>query len=361
MKHQSIALLPVIEQIARIGCYETDIATGIWTGSDNFIALFGLDKKETYQVEEFQALVHPDDFEWVMAYFAECLDKRIDFNCEYRCLKKNGETIYVNSRSKIYYRPDGTPERILGIKQDITQFHQKERRLNQLNENNKKKNEVLGIVAHDLKSPLSQLQGLARLMKLELEPKHHQMISLQESICHSAHKIIMEIVEIAELEDEAYQLKTALEDINLHIEQAIKNFTPNANEKGITIQTKFFKECNGFVNAQKFSRVINNLLSNAIKFSPENKTIELCTYYEEEKFVVTVKDEGIGIKKENLPFVFDRFSTTVRRPGTKGEQSTGLGLSIVKQICALHHGEITVESQVNNGTTFRLAFPKVQK
>src|SRR6478736_7795027 len=129
MKDQTIALLPIIEQIARIGCYETDMTTGTWTGTSNFISLFGLEKKPVYTVQEFQALVHPDDFEWVMAHFADCLRKKIDFDCEYRCIGKEGETIYVNSRSKVYYREDGTPEKVLGVKQDITLSKMNELRL----------------------------------------------------------------------------------------------------------------------------------------------------------------------------------------------------------------------------------------
>lgn len=355
---KSITLLPVIEEIAKIGCYETDMATGTWIGSDNFIEIFGLEKKPFYTVAEFQALVHPDDFEWVMAYFSECLEKKIDFDCEYRCVKKNGETIYVNSRSKIYYKPDGTPERVLGIKQDVTLSKQNERRLCQLNENNIKKNEILSVVAHDLKSPLSQLQALAQLMKMELGNQFEDIMSMHENICKSAQEIVREIVEIAELEDEAYTLKTALTDINKLISEVVKHFRLIANEKKITVTTKLAEECIAVVNEEKFSRMITNLLSNALKFTPDHRTVELSTENVQGKIIIRIKDEGIGIKKEFVPVLFDKFSNTVRRPGTKGEKSTGLGLNIVKKICDLHGGTIAVESRENVGTTFTLKFPR---
>lgn len=354
---KSITLLPVIEEIANIGCYETDLATGTWIGSDNFIEIFALEKKPFYTVEEFQALVHPDDFEWVMAYFHECLQKKIDFDCEYRCVKKNGETIYVNSRSKIYYKADGTPERVLGIKQDVTLSKQNERRLRQLNENNIKKNEILSVVAHDLKSPLSQLQALAQLMKMELGNQFEDIMTMHGNICKSAQEIVREIVEIAELEDEAYTLKTALTDINKIICEVVKHFRLIADEKNIILKTTLADECIAMINAEKFSRMIANLLSNALKFTPDHRTVELSTENVQGKVIIKIRDEGIGIKKEFVPILFDKFSKTIRRPGTKGEQSTGLGLNIVKRICDLHGGTIGVESRENVGTTFTLRFP----
>ncbi|GAB4429056.1 MAG: hypothetical protein Kow0031_09480 [Anaerolineae bacterium] len=109
------------QRIAKTGSYETDLLTGTWVGSDSFIEIFGLPHKKKYTVEEFQAIVHPDDFDEVMAYFGHCLANQMNFDYEYRCLRSDGKVIYVSSRSKVYYGPDGTPLKIIGIKQDITE------------------------------------------------------------------------------------------------------------------------------------------------------------------------------------------------------------------------------------------------
>ncbi|MBL0739581.1 PAS domain-containing sensor histidine kinase [Chryseolinea lacunae] len=357
MQKGSIELLPVIEEIAKIGCYETDMETGTWIGSENFIELFGLEKKPRYSVEEFQALVHPDDFQWVMEYFSDCLKKKIDFNCQYRCIKSNGEIIYVNSRSKIYYKPDGSPERVIGVKQDITASKQNEIRLHQLNENNKRKNEVLSMVAHDLNAPLNRLSGLAKIFQDVLDTSYSELIDLHEQMCVSAKTIIAELIEIAELEDESYTLKKERQDINKVILQSINIFKAIAEEKKVGIVTDFTPQCEAMFCASKIARVINNLLSNAIKFSPENKSVHITTRKNEKSAFIIIRDQGIGISREHLPFVFEKFSKKLRRPGTKGEQSTGLGLSIVKQIIDLHNGEIQVTSQENDGTTIAIQLP----
>ena len=126
----SNSFIKQIEKIAKLGSYETDLLTGEWKGSDNFIDIFGLEKKEKYKVAEFQALVHPDNFKKVMGYFAECLAQKKDFNYEYKCIKTSGEIIFVSSRSKIFYSEEGTPIRIIGIKQDITERKLTEKKTN---------------------------------------------------------------------------------------------------------------------------------------------------------------------------------------------------------------------------------------
>jgi len=348
---------PVIEEITRIGTYETDLLTGTWTGSENFIKIFGLPMKDRYTVEEFQAIVHPEDRDAVMSYFAQCLSERKDFNYEYRCLRTTGEVIYVMSRSKISYREDGVPLKIVGVKQDVTESRLKELRLSALAENNRKKNEVLSMVAHDLLSPFNQLEALALLLKHDDQADNH-LISLQQGICQSARRLIDELIEIAELEDEVYTLRLTEHNIEGLLEKSAERFALVCEDKRITLKTNFCGDAVARVNPAKFSRAIDNLLSNAIKFTPENRSIELITEHVDDCLRIIVKDEGVGIKAEHLPFLFDKFSKRVRRPGTRGEPSHGLGLSIVKHIITLHKGTVTAYSKLNYGTSFVIELPR---
>jgi two-component system sensor histidine kinase VicK len=356
MKTKSEELLPLIETIAKIGSYETDLATGTWVGSENFISIFGLEKKEQYGVEEFQALVHPDDFERVMTHFAKCLEKKIDFNCDYRCLKPNGEVIYVSSRSKVFYSPAGKPLRVLGVKQDITESKKTEILLRELNDNNEKKNEVLSMVAHDLRTPIAQLEGLSSILRRILDPEHHNLLELQARICAGAKSIISELMETAELEHQT-TLHLTETDINDLMDRCIERFQFERDNKHMTFRKDFAERCIARVNPEKLARAIDNLISNALKFTPENRTIEFVTHTDERQVTLIIRDEGVGIKPEVIPHLFEKFSTVARRPGVKGERSTGLGLSIVKQIINLHKGTISVHSNESKGSTFSLHLP----
>ena len=352
-------LLNKIEKIARLGTYYTDLTTGKWTGSDNFKAIFGLEDKEEFTVEEFQALVHPDDFKEVMDYFDQCLREKRDFNYEYRCLRSNGQIINVSSRSQIIYGEDGTPLRIIGVKQDITSQKEYEGKLRELNELNQQKNEILGQVAHDLRSPIANIQSFNEILQEETKNKEHQeYLQYQAKSCDKARIIINDLVEIANLESKAAKPELQPYDLNSLVEQSVEHHSKVAHDKGLKIKTSLQIKNKVLINPDKFIRVIDNLLMNAIKFSRENQIIEINSIESNDEAVLKVIDYGIGIPKELIPNIFKRFNSTAQRQGTVGERSTGLGLSIVKQIVDMHKASIDIKSIEGQGTKFTVRLKK---
>jgi two-component system sensor histidine kinase VicK len=110
------------------------------------------------------------------------------------------------------------------------------------------------------------------------------------------------------------------------------------------------------VNREKLHRVMDNLITNAIKFSKDKEKIEIQLDKEYGMAIIQVIDHGLGIPKEMIPHLFERFSKA-GRAGIRGEQSTGLGLSIVKQIVESHKGRIKVDSEEGKGSTFTIYLP----
>jgi signal transduction histidine kinase len=107
------------------------------------------------------------------------------------------------------------------------------------------------------------------------------------------------------------------------------------------------------INREKMTRVISNLINNSIKFSPANEEIHVTAEQNNDGVIISVKDKGIGIPAELAETVFDTF-TPAKRPGTSGEKSFGLGLSICRQIVEAHNGKIWFESEPGMGTTFHV-------
>ncbi|RZL10649.1 MAG: ATP-binding protein [Hymenobacter sp.] len=103
-------------------------------------------------------------------------------------------------------------------------------------------------------------------------------------------------------------------------------------------------------------QVLNNLLGNCLKFTPDGGVVSVRVTQQPTQILLTVADTGIGIPAALLPRLFERF-TPARRVGLRGEKSTGLGMSVIKTIVALHHGRIWVESEENRGTTFFIQLP----
>jgi len=348
-------LLSKIERITKIGIFQMDLTTGSWTGSENFINIFGLPHKDQFTREEFQRILHPEDYHAVKNYFLDCLRQKKDFSYEYRCIGPNGKTIHVNNRSRISYDDDGTPLQLIGVKQDITEHKQFELKLSQLNKLIQKKDRVLGEVAHDLRAPVAQIMMIANILEEELHGETQNMFSLLQETCSTTESIISELIEIAELEDFNTELKKSVLDLNSIIEQSINNYKFKLKEKRLELKTSFSSNVRVYVDEKKILRVVDNLLSNAIKFTPENKSILISTKSDGETVQLIVEDEGIGIKDDHIPLLFDPYSSPIRRHGTNGEHSTGLGLNIIKQIIDLHKGNIEVESKLDQGTSFTVS------
>lgn len=114
------------------------------------------------------------------------------------------------------------------------------------------------------------------------------------------------------------------------------------------------------LDTSKFSRAISNLLTNAIKFTPKGGKVLVSLVEQDDKVLLEINDNGIGIAEKLQDQIFDKFTKAARK-GTEQETSTGLGLYIVKEIVALHEGKIWVESQENHGSSFFIELIKCQK
>ena len=221
------------------------------------------------------------------------------------------------------------------------------------------KSRVVAIAAHDLRNPLTIIAAYAELLKLDIPLEGEHRLYLDE-IARSA-RFMMELVE--ELLDtarvESGQTALTLREIDL-VEAAQHAATINrirAERKEIAIA--FEQEtARAAIRADpvKLRQIINNLVVNAIKFSPARTTVTIRVRCTPDRAVVEVEDRGIGIPREKLTAIFEPFRT-LGSTGTAGEKSTGLGLSIVKQLADLHHATIEVESEEGRGSTFRVAFP----
>jgi len=224
------------------------------------------------------------------------------------------------------------------------------------------KNNIIGIVAHDLKSPLSNITGITQLLEIDLNDKNVidqdqlKLISYLKASALHMNNVTNDLLEMSMLDSSHAPLLLADTDINELIQKTILVFDIKAKEKFITI--KFTSESNltHNLNPQKIERVIGNLMGNAIKFSHAGSEINIAAKKTNSNLIIIVKDKGIGIPPENINAIFERF-TKVKNFGTKGEKPVGLGLSIVKQIVEKHNGSISVKSEAGAGTEFFISIP----
>lgn len=166
--------------------------------------------------------------------------------------------------------------------------------------------------------------------------------------------IIGDILELSRLEQPQATLSPALVDIDSLIKDTVELFEPLAKDKQLSLvyQTKIKEEL--MLDYTTVKTILNNLVSNAIKYSNAG-VISIKCNYKDDNLIIVVQDEGVGISKDNIPFIFDRFFQVDRSRSKK--LGTGLGLIIVKKMVELNNGTIDVESTPGIGTTFTVTLP----
>lgn len=220
------------------------------------------------------------------------------------------------------------------------------------------KTEMLGIVAHDLRSPINSVAALVELScNVETTPEEQQQYnSMILSACDEANNIIKDLILIVKGES-AQQLQLKESNINIFLSEIQQNWTRQIKDDKKVLLTLPENIITANIDEDKMLRVLDNLVSNAIKFTDSGATIRFTLSQQDENTVqIVVSDNGIGIPDEMQPIIFERF-TKAGRLGLKGEKSHGLGLNICKQIVERHGGKITLKSKVGEGTSFYISLP----
>ena len=219
------------------------------------------------------------------------------------------------------------------------------------------KEKILNSVAHDLRSPVSNISSLSKLLLENIQTEEEKR-ELLKMISYSSDKSLNLINDLLHNNNSILgSLILEPVDLNQLLRQSYQTMAFSAGEKKIEIDIQF---CEGLVlvniDSDKTERVITNLVNNAIKFSPENSVIKIELLKEKNNALLIIKDQGIGIHEQNHEMIFDTF-TNAKRKGTAGEKSFGLGLSICKQIIQEQAGSISLESKVGKGSTFFVRLP----
>lgn len=230
--------------------------------------------------------------------------------------------------------------------------------LEKLNESNREKDRILYTVAHDLRNPLGGISSLSNIMATDADcnGEQREYINIIKETADNSLELIGEIFEAtnATLDDSKKQLI----DIDQLLGNVVELLRFKAAEKNQQIiLCTHDNHINVFVVREKIWRVISNLIINAIKFSPVGTDIKINVEQQTNDVIISVSDDGIGIPEEMRSNVFNMF-TEAKRPGTMGEKSFGLGLSICKQIVDAHGGKIWFDDKPGGGTTFYVQLHK---
>ena len=226
---------------------------------------------------------------------------------------------------------------------------------------NEEKNRYVGMVAHDLRSPIGNAEAFSNLLLEDYDtlPKEEQLryIGIINKSCSFSLNLIHDFLDVSKIEAGIFILNLSMHDYISFVHDTVKQNEMLAKNKFQEIQIKSdIQELQLSFDKNKFEQVLNNLLSNAMKYSLPGTSIKILILLSENELITSFIDEGQGIPPNELATIFHPFQTTSMQ-STTNEKSTGLGLAIVKKIIESHKGTISVESEVGKGSVFTIKIP----
>jgi signal transduction histidine kinase len=226
------------------------------------------------------------------------------------------------------------------------------------------KSYFMSTVSHEFKSPLTSIRQMAEMLvhgrvpSPERQQKYYTTILQQsERLSH----LIDNILDFSKMEEgqKIFQFERA--DITPVVKEMVESFQKLTTDEGFLISLSITEPLPDVVfDREAMEQVIHNLLDNACKYSGESRSIEVQLYPEGNKIVISVRDQGVGIRKEDQDKIFSRFYRAGEEL-TQAVKGSGIGLTIVKQIVESHQGEVTVESNPGKGSIFNVILPISQK
>jgi PAS domain S-box-containing protein len=341
--------LELAMEAAIMGMWQSDLETGILEISQTARKIHGIESQDTlFYADTLQNLVVPEDVARVGTIIEQAIAERSRFNMNYQIQPLDGSARkWINSTGMVEVDYSGKPTSIIGTILDITESKADELR----------KNDFIGMVSHELKTPLTSLIGFTQM---GLRNSQHKQDISNTRIYERTNiqllkmsNMINGFLNISQLESGKIHLRKTEFRLDALIREII-------DEVSVTAPTQVFNlETSDIVleaDRDKIGTVLTNLLSNAVKYGAKDKSVEVKCRKEAGQVEISVHDQGIGISTKDIAKLFDRYYR-VENKATQHISGFGIGLYLSAEIIKRHEGQISVKSIEGEGTTFIIKMP----
>lgn len=217
----------------------------------------------------------------------------------------------------------------------------------------KQKTEFFQNISHEFRTPITLIQGPLESAVVAGEGLSYSQCAIALRNSRRLLRLVNQLLDLQRLDAGRMQPSFRPCDLVEFVSQIVESFRPYCEKKGLYLATQLDECSTVYLDMEKFDKVVYNLLSNAMKFTPEGGTISVRLKSEHDRCILQVQDTGIGIVKEQIPHLFERFRQA-EGSANRSYEGSGLGLALVKELVELHGGQVTVESVYGEGTTFSL-------
>ena len=336
---------------AQIGTWDLDIRNNVVVWDERCQELYGFSKDEAVPYDELLKYMHPDDRAAVDEAVKKALDPalRREYNIVFRTIgTEDGRLRWLHCHGKAYFDEQGLPFRFSGTAQDITpQREEAQRRL-----------DFIGIVSHELRSPLTSLNGYVQMLQLKARRLDDtSIVDISNKASRQVERmrsLISGFLEVARIGEGKIKLALTKFDIAALVKQAEEESLATITTHKVVFDPVIYRLIDA--DHDKVEQVLVNFINNAVKYSPQGSTINVSCISDEVSVRVCVKDQGMGISGVDQAHIFDRFYR-VDNDSTKTIKGFGIGLYICREIIELHGGSICVSSNIGEGSEFWFTLP----
>jgi len=339
----------------RIGTWEWEIGTGVVWWDERMEKMFGREPgRYEYSFDDFEDSIHEEDRPHFSKAITHALNENKPFDTVYRIKYKDGHFKYISAKALVENDNNGIPVRMSGVCFDITEMKKgAEKVLFELNENllrsNKELEQFAYVASHDLQEPLRMVSSFTQLLSQRYKDKLDQ--DAQDFIQYAVDGAIRMQILINDLLDYS-RVGTRgknFSSVDMHtvLGQAVSNLNLKIQEKNALVTNDELPEV--FADEGQMVQLLQNLIANAIKFCKSSPSIHIDAKEENEHYLFSVRDNGIGIEEQYFDKIFQIFQRL--HPGDV-YGGTGIGLAICKRIIERHGGKIWVESKPGKGSRF---------
>lgn len=350
-------LLKAYEQIrlskeaAALGTFDMNMVTGHLQWDDRCRLLFGISHSNEVDFErDFLQNLHPDDLERINAVLAYVFKKQASngiYDVEYRTIGSEDKRLkWIRAKGQVYFDANDKPLRFIGSVLDITEQKEDEQR----------KNDFIGMASHELKTPLTSINGYLQLLQYHarLQSEDRMLATIDKSLNQVKRmtRMIDGFLNVSRLESG----KIAIDKQQFEITSLLKEVCEETLTltKGYDVKLHPADEVMVYADRNKLNQVLQNLIGNAIKYSDLGSEVNIKYTTERGHIVISVIDSGIGIKPEHQQKLFDRYYRVENDSTIAG---FGIGLYLCAEIVTRHQGKIWVESEFGKGSTFSFSIP----
>jgi signal transduction histidine kinase/ActR/RegA family two-component response regulator len=357
---ESKARFDIVRDGAQVGFWFCDLPFDKLIWDNRVKEHFWLPPDAEVTIDTFYQQLHPDDRERTRQAIDESIANRTRYEIEYRTLSPAGQEKWVRAIGRTFYDAQGNPIRFDGVTLDITE---RKRAEEALKENDRRKDEFLAMLAHELRNPLAPIRNAAQVLKLTGPPDANQQWAREVIERQAQHltRLVDDLLDVSRITSGKVTLQRETLDLSAVIQRAVEASRPliDARKHRLTVALAA-EPLRVAGDLTRLVQAVSNLLNNAAKYTDEGGSIEVTTGREGAEAVVRVRDDGLGLAADLLPHVFDLF-TQAERSLDRSQGGLGIGLTLVRQLVEMHGGRAEAKSDgPGRGSEFEVRLPLLE-